>query len=123
MRNQWLPWMVCAAIAGVGAPALASGSETRSANAFVETRDNYFKDLADGDTRVVRRAPGVKVVRTNPLQAHIDLLAHGDAGERLAIRVRVFAQHFQPLPDRVQRFGLIFNHQNLHCQNKRLLDN
>jgi len=50
MRNQYLPWMVCAAIAGVGAPAIASGSETRSANATVETHDNVFKDLADGNT-------------------------------------------------------------------------
>ena len=46
MRNQYLPWMMCAAIAGVGAPALASGSDARSANAIVETHDNYFKDLA-----------------------------------------------------------------------------
>ncbi|MEO7191107.1 MAG: c-type cytochrome [Vicinamibacterales bacterium] len=30
--------------------------------------------LADGSIRVVRRAPGVKVVITNPLQAHVDML-------------------------------------------------
>jgi cytochrome c oxidase cbb3-type subunit III len=28
----------------------------------------------EGTTRVVRRVPGMKVTRTNPLQAHIDLL-------------------------------------------------
>ena len=30
--------------------------------------------LADGTTRAVRRTPATKVTRTNPLQAHIDLL-------------------------------------------------
>jgi cytochrome c oxidase cbb3-type subunit 3 len=30
--------------------------------------------LADGTTRAVRKVPGTKVVLTNPLQAHIDLL-------------------------------------------------
>ena len=30
--------------------------------------------LADGAVRAVRRTPGMKVVLTNPLQAHIDLL-------------------------------------------------
>jgi cytochrome c oxidase cbb3-type subunit III len=30
--------------------------------------------LADGTIRSVRRAPGMKVVTTNPLQGHIDLL-------------------------------------------------
>ena len=29
---------------------------------------------ADGTVRTVRRVPGMKVTRANPLQAHIDLL-------------------------------------------------
>jgi hypothetical protein len=29
---------------------------------------------SDGTVRAVRRTPGMKVTRTNPLQAHIDLL-------------------------------------------------
>jgi len=65
MRNQYLPWMVCAAIAGVATPALASGSETRSANAYVDTYDNYFKDLVDGDTRA-DIAPGETVYFRSP---------------------------------------------------------
>ena len=65
MRNQYLPWMVCAAIAGVATPALASGSESRSANAYVDTHDNYFKDLVDGDTRV-DIAPGETVYFRSP---------------------------------------------------------
>ena len=42
---------------------------------LVEESDFYvtFRD-ADGQIRVVRRAPGMKVMKTNPLQAHIDLL-------------------------------------------------
>ena len=65
MRNQYLPWMVCAAIAGVATPALASGSESRSANAYVDTYDNYFKDLVDGDTRA-DIAPGETVYFRSP---------------------------------------------------------
>lgn len=42
---------------------------------FVEESDFYvtFRE-ADGTIRVVRKTPGTKVVRTNPLQAHVDLL-------------------------------------------------
>ncbi len=65
MRNQYLPWMVCAAIAGVATPALASGPESRAANAHVDTYDNYFKDLVDGDTRA-DIAPGETVYFRSP---------------------------------------------------------
>ena len=42
---------------------------------LVEESDFYvtLRD-ADGTIRAVRRAPGMKVAKTNPLQAHIDLL-------------------------------------------------
>ena len=48
-------------------PAL-SGVLVEQSDFFVTLR------LADGTIRVVRRAPGMKVVITTPLQAHIDLL-------------------------------------------------
>ena len=42
---------------------------------LVEESDFYVTlREADGTVRVVRRAPGMKVTKTNPLQAHIDLL-------------------------------------------------
>ncbi|HEU4892066.1 MAG TPA: cytochrome c [Vicinamibacterales bacterium] len=42
---------------------------------LVEESDFYvtFRQ-ADGTVRTVRRAPSVKIVKTNPLQAHVDLL-------------------------------------------------
>ena len=41
----------------------------------IEESDFYvtLRD-ADGTLHVVRRAPGLKITRNNPLQAHIDLL-------------------------------------------------
>ena len=48
--------------------AALSGVLVEQSDFFVTLR------LADGTIRVVRRAPGMKVVITNPLQAHIDLL-------------------------------------------------
>jgi mono/diheme cytochrome c family protein len=42
---------------------------------LVEETDFYVTlREADGTVRVVRRAPGLKITRTNPMQAHIDLL-------------------------------------------------
>jgi cytochrome c oxidase cbb3-type subunit 3 len=42
---------------------------------LLEESDFYVTlRLADGTVRVVRRAPSVKIVKTNPLQAHVDLL-------------------------------------------------
>ena len=42
---------------------------------LVEESDFYVTlREADGTVRVVRRTPGMKVTKTNPLQAHIDLL-------------------------------------------------
>jgi cytochrome c oxidase cbb3-type subunit III len=42
---------------------------------LVEESDFYVTVReADGTVRVVRRTPGLKVTKTNPLQAHIDLL-------------------------------------------------
>ena len=42
---------------------------------LVEETDFYVTlRLADGTVRTVRRAPSVKIVKTNPLQAHVDLL-------------------------------------------------
>ena len=51
----------------------ASGSQI--AGTLVEQSDFFLTvRLDDGTTRSVRRTPGLKVVLTNPLQAHIDLL-------------------------------------------------
>jgi cytochrome c2 len=45
------------------------------AGALMEESDFYITlREADGTVRVVRRAPGMKVAKVNPLQAHIDLL-------------------------------------------------
>ena len=53
--------------------ARASGSPI--AGVLVEESDFYITlREADGTVRVVRRTPGMKVTKTNPLQAHIDLL-------------------------------------------------
>ena len=42
---------------------------------LVEETDFYVTlRESDGTVRVVRRAPGVKITKTNPMQAHIDLL-------------------------------------------------
>jgi cytochrome c oxidase cbb3-type subunit III len=51
----------------------ASGPEV--SGVLVEESDFYvtLRD-ADGSVRAVRRAPGMKITRINPLQAHIDLL-------------------------------------------------
>ena len=51
----------------------ASGSVV--SGVLVEESDFYITlRESDGTVRVVRRAPGMKVTKTNPLQAHIDLL-------------------------------------------------
>ena len=54
---------------------LTPASGAAMSGVLVEESDFYvtFRD-ADGQLRVVRRSPGLKVVKTNPLQAHIDLL-------------------------------------------------
>ena len=54
---------------------IASGSGAPLSGVLVEESD-FFVTLrqADGTVRTVRRAPGLTVTRTNPLQAHIDLL-------------------------------------------------
>jgi hypothetical protein len=45
------------------------------AGVLVEESDFYItvRD-ADGTVRTVRRTPGMKIAKVNPLQAHIDLL-------------------------------------------------
>ena len=54
---------------------IASGSGAPLSGVLVEESDFYVTlREADGTVRTVRRAPGMKVTRTNPLQAHIDLL-------------------------------------------------
>jgi cytochrome c oxidase cbb3-type subunit III len=54
---------------------IASGSDAPLTGVLVEESD-FFVSLRDagGTVRTVRRGPGVKVTKTNPLQAHIDLL-------------------------------------------------
>ncbi len=54
---------------------IAPASGPPLAGVLVEESDFYItlRDV-DGTVRVVRRAPGMKVTKTNPLQAHIDLL-------------------------------------------------
>ena len=70
--------------AAAGAPAadrngitvsIASGSGAPLSGVLVEESDFYVTlREADGTIRTVRRAPGIKITRTNPLQAHIELL-------------------------------------------------
>ena len=48
--------------------ATMSGVLVEESDFYVTLRDS------DGTVRVVRRTPGLKVTKTNPLQAHIDLL-------------------------------------------------
>jgi len=54
---------------------IAPASGPAVGGVLVEESDFYvtYRD-ADGQIRVVRRAPGTTVTKTNPLQAHIDLL-------------------------------------------------
>lgn len=54
---------------------IASGSGAPLSGVLVEESDFYvtLRD-AGGTTRTVRRGPGVTITKTNPLQAHIDLL-------------------------------------------------
>jgi cytochrome c oxidase cbb3-type subunit III len=54
---------------------IASGSGAPVTGVLLEESDFYvtLRDAA-GTVRTVRRAPGMKVTKTNPLQAHIDLL-------------------------------------------------
>jgi len=54
---------------------IAPASGPPLSGVLVEESDFYIalRD-ADGTIRTVRRTPGMKVVKTNPLQAHIDLL-------------------------------------------------
>jgi len=54
---------------------IAPASGAPLSGVLVEDSDFYvtLRD-AEGTIRVVRRAPGMKVTKTNPLQAHIDLL-------------------------------------------------
>ena len=54
---------------------IASGGGPPLSGVLVEESDFYVTlRQADGTVRTVRRAPGVKVTKTNPLQAHVDLL-------------------------------------------------
>ena len=54
---------------------IASESGAPLSGILVEESDFYvtLRD-ADGTVQTVRRGPGTKVTKTNPLQAHIDLL-------------------------------------------------
>jgi cytochrome c oxidase cbb3-type subunit 3 len=54
---------------------VASAGGTPLSGVLVEESDFYVTlREADGTVRTVRRAPGMKVTKTTPLQAHIDLL-------------------------------------------------
>jgi mono/diheme cytochrome c family protein len=54
---------------------LTPASGPAIAGVLVEESDFYITlRESDGTVRVVRRTPGMKVAKTNPLQAHIDLL-------------------------------------------------
>jgi len=54
---------------------IASGSGAPLTGVIVEESDFYItlRD-ANGNVQTVRRAPGMRVTKTNPLQAHVDLL-------------------------------------------------
>jgi mono/diheme cytochrome c family protein len=54
---------------------IASPSGPSISGVLVEESDFYITVReSDGTVRVVRRTPGIKVTKTHPLQAHIDLL-------------------------------------------------
>jgi hypothetical protein len=54
---------------------VTAGSRAPVSGVLVEESDFYVTlRETDGTLRVVRRGPGVTVVKNNPLQAHIDLL-------------------------------------------------
>jgi mono/diheme cytochrome c family protein len=54
---------------------IAPASGSSMSGVLVEESDFYITlREPDGTVRVVRRTPGMKVTKTNPLQAHIDLL-------------------------------------------------
>jgi cytochrome c oxidase cbb3-type subunit 3 len=54
---------------------IASGSGPPLSGVLVEESDFYVTLRGtDGTVRTVRRGPGVRVTKTNPLQAHVDLL-------------------------------------------------
>jgi hypothetical protein len=54
---------------------IASSSGPSISGVLVEESDFYVTVReSDGTVRVVRRTPGIKVTKTHPLQAHIDLL-------------------------------------------------
>jgi cytochrome c oxidase cbb3-type subunit 3 len=54
---------------------IAPASGAQMSGVLVEETDFYVTlREQDGTVRVVRRAPGLKITKTNPMQAHIDLL-------------------------------------------------
>ena len=54
---------------------IAPASGAPMSGVLVEESDFYVTlRESDGTVRVVRRAPGLKMTKTNPMQAHIDLL-------------------------------------------------
>ena len=54
---------------------IAPASGAPMSGVLVEESDFYVTlRESDGTVRVVRRAPGMKITKTNPMQAHIDLL-------------------------------------------------
>ena len=54
---------------------IGPASGTPMSGVLVEETDFYVTlRESDGTVRVVRRAPGLKITKTNPMQAHIDLL-------------------------------------------------
>jgi mono/diheme cytochrome c family protein len=54
---------------------IAPASGAPMTGVLVEETDFYVTlRESDGTVRVVRRAPGLKITKTNPMQAHIDLL-------------------------------------------------
>lgn len=71
MFKQHLPWLLCALVALIGAPALATGTE-READATVDAFDNEFRDRADQDTNVAIAA-GEKVT-------FVSAIVDGNAG-------------------------------------------
>ena len=54
---------------------IAQASGPALSGVFMEESDFYITlREADGTVRVIRRTPGMKITKTNPFQAHIDLL-------------------------------------------------
>src|SRR3954469_12120099 len=77
---RYLPWIACATVGLIGAPALAAGSDSAPVDAAVTTGDNFFRDAAGpaGDS-TVEITPGGTVTFTSPINGTDNFSSHNVA--------------------------------------------